>query len=532
MIPQDAVDGDAAPLDDWWTNHERRPLPGDAQSVAELVDACVVQFGDRIALRDDSESLTYRELQDRSARAAQALADLGLERGDRLAASADNDLDLVLAFLGAMRLGLIWVGINRALTPTEKLDLLADCGARQILASGQVASGLAALGELPSGCEVLALDEWRRQVDQAHPYKSGEQNDPFAPAAIAYTSGTTGRPKGVLHSQRNLLLPGIIARRRNEPFTRRLCVHPLTILNIVVVDVLAGMQSGMTTTIMDWSGPEKVAEVIERDRIETARLAPPMAYDLLSSQSVSIKSLASLVNPIVGGGDLPESFVARFAERFGSPPRGAYGLTEAMNGCARERSDEPHIPGCSGPSYEHLELTVRTDDGRILGPGEPGELCVGPVRTGELADVWTPMIGYWRQAEATREALRGGVLHTGDIATLDDAGRLYIVGRIKDTIVRGGANVSPGEVERVLATHSGVAEAVVLGRPDERLGQEVVAVVRRFPDSAVTEAELIAHCRVSLARYKTPTSVKFVDEVPHTPSGKVIKAKLAALFTT
>ena len=530
MTPQDAVDVVDDRFEDWWTTHERRPLPSTTQTVADLVDACADQFGDRVALRAESEALSYRELGERAAQAAQALADLGLRRGDRLAASADNDADLVLAFLGAMRLGLVWVGINRAFAPAEMLELLADCDARQLLASGQVASSLATFGELPNGCAVLALDEWRRAVDQAHPYESEVPVDPFAPAAIAYTSGTTGRPKGVVHSQRNMLLPGIIARRRNEPFTRRLCVHPLTILNIAVVDLLAGMFNGMTTSIMDWSGAEKMAEIVERDRIETARLAPPMAYDLLSSSTVSVDALASLVNPIVGGGDLPESFVTRFAERFGSPPRGAYGLTEAMNGCARERSEEQHIPGCSGPAYEHLELTIRGDDGRVLGPDETGELCVGPVRTGELADVWTPMIGYWRQPEATREVLRGGVLHTGDVAKLDDAGRLYVVGRIKDTIVRGGANVSPGEVERVLATHPGVAESVVLGKPDERLGQEVVAVVRRSPHSAVTETELIAHCRVSLARYKTPTSVKFVDQVPHTPSGKVAKAKLAALF--
>ena len=325
------------------------------------------------------------------------------------------------------------------------------------------------------------LADWTSQALLNEPFDDEAPIDPSAPAAIAYTSGTTGRPKGVVHSQHNMLMPGLVAARRGEPFQRQITVHALTVLNIMVVDVLSGLGRGMTTTVMDWTGAVNVAAVIESDRIESARLAPPMAYDLIGTPDIASTALASLVNPVVGGSELPEAFVALFTERFGTPPRGAYGLTEAMNGCARELADQPHREGCSGPAYEHLKLTVRSPQGDVLPSGELGELCVEAAAEGQLAGMWTPMLGYWKRPRETEEALRGGVLHTGDLATIDESGNIYIRGRLKEIIVRGGANVYPAEVERVLATHVGVAESAAVGIPDERLGQQVGAVVRRLP---------------------------------------------------
>jgi acyl-CoA synthetase (AMP-forming)/AMP-acid ligase II len=459
------------------------------------------------------------------------LVAVGLRIGDRVAVSSRNGLDIVVAFLATMHVGAVWVGVNRVLAPREKIELLADSGARALLASDPVVAEIgAARAELPDLELVTSLAAWTRAAESVEPIPAVVDLDPGAPAAIAYTSGTTGRPKGVVHSQRNMLLPGVVAARRREPFRNQLTVHPATILNIMVVDILSGLRQGMTNTVMDWSGAANVAAAIQRDRVETARLAPPMAYDLIGSNEIPEGALSSLVNPVVGGAELPEAFVALFTERFGTPPRGAYGLTEAMNGVARELADEPHREGCSGPAYEHLKLTVRDADNIALAPGEVGELCVEAATDGELAGVWTPMLGYWQRPDETREALRDGMLHTGDLACLDVDGRLYIRGRLKEVIVRGGANVYPAEVERVLATHPGVAESAVLGVADERLGQQVAAVARRSPGMDVTESELIEHCRRLLAAYKCPVVVRFVDEMPRTSAGKLAKRDLVGLF--
>jgi acyl-CoA synthetase (AMP-forming)/AMP-acid ligase II len=201
-----------------------------------------------------------------------------------------------------------------------------------------------------------------------------------------------------------------------------------------------------------------------------------------------------------------------------------------MNGVARELADEPHREGCSGPAYEHLKLTVRDVDGTLLGVGDVGELCIEAATDGALAGVWTPMLGYWRRPEETATALRDDVLHTGDLASLDERGRLYIRGRLKELIIRGGANVYPAEVERVLAMHPGVAESAVLGIADERLGQQVVAVVRRLPGGEVSEEELGKHCRELLAVYKCPVAFRFVNEMPRTSAAKLAKRDLVALF--
>ena len=178
----------------------------------------------------------------------------------------------------------------------------------------------------------------------------------------------------------------------------------------------------------------------------------------------------------------------------------------------------------------HVEIRVLDDAGRPCPAGEVGEVCVAPAGSGPWAGVYTPMLGYWNQPEATARALRDGVLHTGDLGTLDASGQLRIVDRRQDLILRGGANVYPAEVERVLHEDARVAACAVLGRPDQRLGERVVAVVQLEPGAQADAAELVAHCRAKLARYKVPDEIRFEAELPRTPMGKIRKHELGRLF--
>jgi acyl-CoA synthetase (AMP-forming)/AMP-acid ligase II len=189
-------------------------------------------------------------------------------------------------------------------------------------------------------------------------------------------------------------------------------------------------------------------------------------------------------------------------------------------------------PGLCGRALPQVEITIRDEAGRVLPPGEEGEICVGAASAGPWAGVYTPMLGYWRKPEATAKALRDGIYYSGDLGVQEPDGTLYIRGRRNELILRGGANVYPAEVERVLAAHPAVEDCVVLGIPDVRLGERVVAAVVLAPDARVGAEQLQNHCREQLARYKIPDRIAFVVGLPRNAMSKVIKRRLAPLFET
>jgi acyl-CoA synthetase (AMP-forming)/AMP-acid ligase II len=192
--------------------------------------------------------------------------------------------------------------------------------------------------------------------------------------------------------------------------------------------------------------------------------------------------------------------------------------------------NDPLLAGCSGKALTPIEVVIVDEHDQPLPSGAEGEICAGAVRDGIWAGVYTPFLGYWRRPEATQRALRGGLLHTDDIGELDRDGRLFVKDRRTDLIVRGGANVYPAEVERILADHPAVAACAVLGLEDERLGQQVGAVVQLRPDCALSQDDLAGYCREQLARYKVPERWIFVEGFARTPMGKIRKGALAVLF--
>jgi acyl-CoA synthetase (AMP-forming)/AMP-acid ligase II len=190
----------------------------------------------------------------------------------------------------------------------------------------------------------------------------------------------------------------------------------------------------------------------------------------------------------------------------------------------------PNLPGICGTPLPWIAIEIRDDAGVKLPTGEVGEICVAPAETGPFAGIYTPMLGYWKKPDETREALRDGVYRTGDLGCLDAGGTLFIRGRKKELILRGGANVYPAEIERVLHGDPRVRACAVVGRPDPRLGERVVAFVELAPGAVVAAEELRARCAAELARYKVPEDFRFVDAMPRTPMGKIRKPDLRALF--
>jgi acyl-CoA synthetase (AMP-forming)/AMP-acid ligase II len=519
----------------------RRPIPWDGpQTAADVLDRALEADSGREALVGRHERLDYATLERQVNRAAAALRRLGVGRGDRVAMSTGNHPPLVVAFLAIMRLGAIWAGLHHQLAGPEKRFLIGHVEASVLLADARAFEQVAPhRRELPALRHVIDAEpsrpsEWSGLlVAEDGDERPGVTVDPFAPAAISFTSGTTGYPKGAVHSQHNMLV--VVARGGAVPpdvaapdgAERRGVCLPLTLLNLMILGPLGSFAFGHTCVAVDRVDPVGLAEWILAERIGSLALVPTQLHDLLTHPDVDVAQLATFFRPGVGGADCPPAWRRQFADR-GFPVGQGYGLTEAPTAVTVGLPDDP--PGTSGRALPYVRVVAVDEADTELGPDEVGEVCIGPVHDGPFAHVYTPMLGYWNDADASARALRGGLLHTGDIGSVSAAGLLTIRDRKHDLILRGGANVYPAEVERVLAQDARVTASAVLGIPDDRLGESVAAAVELAPGASVTPDELRAHCAAELARYKVPDRIVVVDALPRTAMGKVLRRELRSLF--
>ncbi|HWC34035.1 MAG TPA: class I adenylate-forming enzyme family protein [Mycobacteriales bacterium] len=491
-----------------------------------VLDPALQQRPDATAVVGRSGRLTYAELDAQADAAAAALWELGLRPGGRLAATLPNDLDVVVAFHGAMRVGAIWVGIGEALAPPEKHHLIRDCEPTLMLASTDVVEECAgALADV--GAVGRTAAELRTAV-AAGGTPPRVDIDPHAPAGIAYTSGTTGVPKGIVHSQHNLLLPGevLVATRGWGPSLRKGDCLPLTILNLMVLTTLLTAQAQGCCIVMDRRDAEGIAEWIEREQVTHWNGVPAQLHDLVTVKQVDPARLASLQEVWSGGGDCPDALRVRFAEVYGLPIRSTYGLTEAPTVVSIDPLGGERRPAASGRVLPHLWVQARRGDGTLLPRDAEGELCLSARADGEWAGKWTPYLGVWRDgAVADPPELP---VRTGDFGFVDSEGWLTVLDRIKVLIVRGGANVYPAEVERVLLAQEGVAGAAVFGVPDERLGERVGALVELSDDVSIET--LAAACRQQLADYKVPERWGVVATLPRNAMGKIVRTGLVDLL--
>ncbi len=505
-----------------------RPLiPCDGpHTVADVLDRALARSPGRESLVGRSGRFSYAELDRAANAAARVLSRIGVGQGDRIAACLPNDVDLVVAFLGAMRLGAIWVGINRPLAAPEKAYLLRDSGARVYLVAPDLA------GQVETSARIVPVTPGSVGRGGAAAERPRVDIGPHDPAAIAYTSGTTGFPKGAVHSHHNLLLPGAVAAAVGAygPDVRQGVVLPLTILNLVVLAPLVAFQDESACVCIDRIDAEGLAEWVRTERVGHFAAVPTVFYDLLTHSGVTREDLASLIRPEVGGAECPEEFRRLYRERFGADVVIGYGMTEAPTAVTRSDGQAAPAPGLCGKAVPQVEIQILDEKDEPLPAGEIGEICVAPRASGVWAGVYTPMLGYWQKPEETAQALHNGVYHTGDLGFLDAHGDLYMSGRRNELILRGGANIYPAEVERVLQEHPAVAAAAVLGRPDTRLGQRVVAAVQLGAGETVSVDELASFARERLARYKVPEQIALVPSLPRNAMGKIVKRELESLF--
>jgi long-chain acyl-CoA synthetase len=519
----------------------RKPIPGAPQNLTKLYDATLAADPARIAVVGRSGSLSFASLESQVNAACAYLAELGVHAGDRIAVSLANDIHIVIAFLAVQRMGAIWVGINRAYASGERRHFLSDAGVSILVAEPVISTDTAeAARTLRDFRHIIIFDAanpaasmWHRGL-RSHA-GAGRPNvaiDPFAPAAIAYTSGTTGLAKGAVHSQHNILVSATMAELTSidsRPDVIRGSVSPLTILNSMILGPVATLSRGSRVVCLDRIDALGIAEWVRSEKINTLSIVPTSLQDLLTRPDIDQNDLRSLTWVVVGAALVPEGLDKLYRDRFGHDFTISYGLTENPTTVSRSHAETSRVQGAVGRPLFHLDVGICDEAGASLEPGVQGEICVRAAANGAWANVYTPPLGYWNNADATAKLLKGGWLHTGDIGYLDTNGELYILDRRSDLINRGGANIYPAEIERVLRQEPGVYDCAVTGRPDPRLGQTVAAYIQ--PSAGVNDEDLIERlqqrCAREIAKYKIPAHWIIIASMPRNAMGKIVKSRLS-----
>jgi long-chain acyl-CoA synthetase len=488
---------------------------------------------DKAAVLFDGHRVTYAELDALSDRFATGLLARGLQPGDTVGLQLPNLPQFVVAYFGILKAGCVAVPMNVLYKAGEVGYILGDSGARMLITwIGSVEE--AAKGAADAGVQelfVLTLPGLP-QAQVGRPFEqllasapNGRpplhQADPGDTAVLVYTSGTTGRPKGaeLTHFQlfMNADTPGRLFGIRDDDVV-------LTVLPLFHVFGLSSIldlcvRFAATMTLVPRFEAQKVLEVIARDRATVFEGVPTMFIALLNHPDRDSFDYSSLRVGISGGAPIPSEVIDEFERVFGIVILEGYGLSETASTTTFNVSAEERRVYSVGKPIYGVELEIWNAQGDPLPRGREsvGEIVVRGVNV---------MRGYHGQPEATAEAMAGGWLHTGDLGYIDEDGFVFVVDRKKDLIIRGGYNVYPREVEDVLYTHPAVAEAAVIGIPDDRMGQEVKAVVALKPGQQATEDEIVDFVKQRMASYKYPRSVEFREHLPMNATGKIIKREL------
>ena len=496
-----------------------RWILGDADLPAHIDPAST-------ALRWGDTARTYAELRDRSVRLAAGLRAAGLRVGDRVSTLLHNRGETFELYFACAYAGLTLVPVNFRMVVPEVEFVLRDSGARFLVtepALADVASGATAG---LAAVQVISLDTDAPGAQYADLVATPPISGPFVttePHLILYTSGTTGRPKGVMLShtaitwfalQQSAFYPAMasdVVTLVTGPTYNASALHDLSIPTFLL---------GGTVSILPsrgWS-PEKMSDLIDRHAVTHTLVFPGMIEPFLAADADEPIGFASLRFVLMGGDNCPTATVARFRARWDHVSVAVcYGLTESgVITWSRDDELDAH-PGSVGRAFGGQTYQVVDEEGRTLPDGEVGEIVTaGPVVTS----------GYWNAPDLTEATIRDGWFWTGDLGRRGEDGHLYIGGRSKDVIISGGQNVYPAELENALSEHTGLLEATVIGVPDERWGEAVCAIVVPKPGVDLQVQDIVEFVQARLASYKKPRHVVFTDELPRNAIGKVLKAQL------
>jgi len=492
-------------------------------NISHHIERAATFFPDKPAILFEGATLTYRDLNARVNRLAHALKANGLSRGQCAALYLPNIPQFAICYLATVRIGAIALSIN-SMYKSEELDyILNDSGSTLIFTTGDLLPNVP-LTECPTVKRVIVcegdpqghptLDD---SIENASDRRALTDLDPNDPAVLLYTSGTTGFPKGATLSHGNVV-SNAWATVHHGGYTRddRMILF-LPVFHVFGQNFImnATFQACATLVLHRRFAPEPVLESIRRDRV-TMFFGVPTIYIGLLNMPLPDEALASVRYEFSAASTMPREISARWTERFGRPVFEGYGLTECSP-FACYNHDFRHKFGSVGTPIENTEIRILDADDQELPPGQWGEICIkGP----------GVMRGYWNKPDETRQALRTGWLHSGDIGMLDDEGYVFIVDRVKDMINVSGFKVWPAEVEQFLYKHPAIQEVAVYGISHPEKGEMVVAAIVLREGARATADEIIAYCRRHMAAYKAPARVDFVSELPKSATGKILKRTL------
>jgi len=498
--------------------------------LADFVERNAAFAPNKVAVRFAGHQLSYEDLAQRISQAARALkSQLGVGRGDRVAILSANRPDYLVLLYACARLGALLVPLNWRLAVPEQLYILRDASVKALLLEEAFAPVIAPLLEARAEVHIVGLDftpERGASLAALLEDATGDGRSPHvdtsSPLLIVYTSGTTGHPKGAVLRQEALVWNAVMSQHMHDMTAAD---HVLTVLPMFHVGGLniqttPALQLGATLTLHARFAPDAALEAIARDRPTLTVLVPATIQAMIEHPRWVDTPLDSLRCMTTGSTQVPQRLVDAFAQRK-VPVLQVYGATETCPIAVYTRlSGDWRRPGSTGLPGLTCEAKVVDKAGSEVAAGEPGEVLVrGP----------NVFVEYWGNAAATAEALREGWYHSGDIGTRDADGHFFIHDRKKNMIVSGGENIYPAEVERVLHEHPSIAEAAVIGRPDDRWQEVPIAYVVPRAGATPSAAEIEDFCLTQLARYKVPREYVIVESLPRNAMGKVQHFKLKDL---
>lgn len=484
-------------------------------NLAERLRAAAERLGGRTALTLDREGLGYRELELRSARTGALLRRRGIRPGDRVAVMLPNVPEFAVVYYAVLRIGAVVVPLDPLLKRREVAAYLGDCAARLVIAWHAYAETVEA-GTAGTRTDYMFVvpGEWGRLLRGVPPAPDVAATADGDTAVLLYSAGTTGPTKGIELTHANLGGNAATVARMHGLGVDDVVLGALPLYHAFgqTCALNATVHAGGRLTLLERFDAARALEVIRRDGVTVFHGVPAMFIALLDHPAVSDMSL--LRSCVSGGAALPLDVLRAF-DALGCRIIEGYGMSETSPLAASNRGGAGRRPGSIGRPIHGVRMRVVGDDGRELPPGEIGEIVVrGP----------NVMKGYWNDPAATAAAIRDGWFHTGDLGRVDGDGVFYLVDRRRDVIIRAGYTVYPREVEEVLYEHPAVRQAAVVGVPHPEVGEEIAAVVAlRAP---ATADELRGWVRERVAAYKYPRLIKFLDELPTGPTGKILKRAL------
>lgn len=500
---------------------------GEHMNVYSLLADPIRRLPAHVALVQGGRSLDYDGFDRVASAAGRAFVGLGCAPGDRVVLFLKNVFEYPQLLLGAMRSGFVVVPVNAKLHPSEVAWIAGNCAARLAVVDPDGVDALATAMDGNGATQIVSSDALH--VDPAAEPEPVAEVAPDAPAWIFYTSGTTGRPKGATLTHRNLIAASVncladICDFRHDD--RVLHVAPLS--HGSGLYLIPSLMRGATNIISDRAGfqPDPFFdEVAQRNVTVVAFVAPTMIVRMLEARPRA--DLGALRRVIYGGASIHLEHVRAAVDRFGPIFQQLYGQGEApmtISGlpAADHHGADDETLLSAGHVRSGVEVRVVDEDGHVLHAGQDGEICV----RGDVV-----MTGYWNNPDATAKAIRDGWLHTGDIGRFDAGGRLRLLDRRHDTIISGGTNIYPKEIEDVIASHPAVREVIAFGVPDREWGESVAVAIVTEPATSVSEADIVALCRQHLAAFKKPKHIRFVDALPQNAYGKVLRRDLRELFS-